>query len=487
VSAYTGLTAGLAARAAGGRLVGADGATPIARAVIDSREASGGSLFAAIAGSRADGHDFAAAAIARGAALVLADRPVEAPHLLVDDVTRALGEIAKAHLAALRAGPRPPAVLAVTGSVGKTTTKDLLARLGAAMGPTVAAKGSFNNHLGLPLTVLAATPTTRFLVVEMGANHRGEIAALAGICPPDIGIVLAVAPAHVGEFGSLEAVAAAKAELPAALSPEATAILNLDDPLVASMATPAQVTGFGIRPDAIVRVEGASVDDAGRLTADLATPLGPLHVATALIGIHQAMNLAAACAGAMAMGADLGTLEGVLTGIGADSPHRMALREISPTVRLLDDSYNANPASSAAALHATADLAAGAGGQAWAVLGEMAELGDAARQAHRDLGALAARLGFHRLIVVGERARGIADGALDAGMDAGAIQFCEVPPGPEDIGMADARNAVIVVKGSNSTGLWRLAEALDATQVGGGEPAGPSEGWIETTGGGPAC
>jgi UDP-N-acetylmuramoyl-tripeptide--D-alanyl-D-alanine ligase len=466
------------ARATGGVLVGVAGAAPVGSVAIDSRNAGPGVLFVALPGSRCDGHDFAARAVEAGAVGVLASRSVDAPHILVADTVQALGDLARAYLVRLR-GPRRltgrddvvpasaggvahPRVVAITGSVGKTTTKDLLARICAAMGPTVAAKGSFNNHLGLPLTILAATADTEFLVLELGANHRGEIAALTRIAPPDVGIVLGVAPAHLGEFGSIDAIAAAKAELPAALPARGIAVLAADDPRVTRMPTPARVWTFGADAAAQVRATGVSTDDAGHLTVCLDTPAGSAHIVTRLVGTHHAANVLAATAGALALGATPGLIERALTGVGPDSPHRMALHNLGRGVRLLDDAYNANPVSSAQALRFAAALAGRSGARTWAVLGEMAELGPAGPDAHLELGSLAAELGVDRLIAVGAGARGIGLGAIGAGLASRAVEFCETPLTAGELGLASARDVVVLIKGSHSTGLWRLADALTA-------------------------
>jgi UDP-N-acetylmuramoyl-tripeptide--D-alanyl-D-alanine ligase len=464
------------AAATGGMLAGAADGIRVTSCTLDSRTVGPGALFVAVAGDRADGHDFVADAARAGSVLALVERPVPGPHVVVPNTTRALGSLARAHLAALRAGPdrhraggRPIRVVAITGSVGKTTTKDLVARICARLGPTVAAKGSYNNHFGLPLTILAATPDTEFLVLEMGANHTGEIADLAAIAAPDVGIVLGVAPAHVGEFGSIEAIAAAKGELPAALDPGGTAVLNGDDPRVAAMTTSAKSLTFGTSRDAIVRASRVAIDARGHLGLDIDTPLGPIRLTTALVGIHHAVNVLAAVAGGIALGAGLERISEALSGVGADSRHRMALIDLPQGVRLLDDSYNAGPTSSAAAVRFLAAHADATDRRSWAVLGEMLELGSYGPAAHRDLGRLVATLGIDRLTAVGEGARLIADGALTAGMDPEAVQFCEVMPGPEEIVGAEATNTVILVKGSLRTGLWRLADALAAGAVDGRE------------------
>ncbi|MDR0432145.1 MAG: UDP-N-acetylmuramoyl-tripeptide--D-alanyl-D-alanine ligase [Bifidobacteriaceae bacterium] len=431
--------------------------TPVTSCTLDSRQAGPGALFVAVAGERADGHDYAQAAYEAGAALVLASRPVAVPHVLVPDTLAGLGLLARAHLQSLRKNLK---VIAVTGSVGKTTTKDLLGRLGRALGPTVAARGSFNNDIGLPLTVLQASPATRVLVLEMGANHVGEIAHLCWIAPPDVGVVLGVAPAHIGEFGSIEAIAAAKSELPAALGPDATAVLAADDPRVATMPTTAHLMTFGASPAARVRLKQSWLDDAGRLTCRILTPQGEVEIASGLIGLHHGVNLLASVAGGLALGIDLAAICQALAGAGADSPHRMALTDLPGGLELLDDAYNSNPASADSAMRFLAARAKATGRRSWAVLGEMLELGSASEGAHRQLGVLAAELGLDRLTVVGTGAKPALSGALDTGMDPRAVQFCEAPPRPSDIREAEATETIILIKGSNGTGLWRLAESL---------------------------
>ncbi|MFB9839065.1 UDP-N-acetylmuramoyl-tripeptide--D-alanyl-D-alanine ligase, partial [Actinoallomurus acaciae] len=265
-----------------------DGASPEAvvtgPVVIDSRKAEPGALFAALRGERLDGYDFAGQAVAAGAVAVLAEREVGAPAVIVDDVLNAMGALARAVVARL-----PEVTVAgLTGSAGKTSTKDLLAHLASRLGPTIAPPGSFNNEIGHPLTVLRATEDTRYLVLEMGARGLGHIRRLAGIAPPDIGIVLNVGSAHIGEFGSREVVAKAKGELVEALSAEGTAILNADDPLVRTMAarTPARIVTFGRAPDATVRAVDESLDEAGRSRFTLVTPEGSAAVRLRLHGAH---------------------------------------------------------------------------------------------------------------------------------------------------------------------------------------------------------
>ncbi|MCL2787688.1 MAG: UDP-N-acetylmuramoyl-tripeptide--D-alanyl-D-alanine ligase, partial [Micrococcales bacterium] len=290
-----GMTVGFVAKATGGKLGGgADSAARVTGAVLDSRKVSPGDLFIAARGEHSDGHSFVDSARKHGAVLALVERPVDAPHVLVPDVTTALGDLARAHLVHLRKVVGRIRVAAITGSVGKTTTKDLLARIAAGAGNTVASQASYNNHFGVPLTVLRADETTDFLIVEIGANHRGEIAALSAIAPPDVACVLAVAPAHLGEFGSIEEVAAAKAELLGALRPGGTAVLNNADPRVRAMHTgdAARLT-FGAAPDAQLCIEEVSVDPEGRIAIVLKLLGGVRRIATGMRGEHHATNLAA--------------------------------------------------------------------------------------------------------------------------------------------------------------------------------------------------
>ncbi|MGW2314460.1 UDP-N-acetylmuramoyl-tripeptide--D-alanyl-D-alanine ligase, partial [Actinomadura luteofluorescens] len=241
--------------------------------VIDSRAVEPGALFAALKGDRADGHDFAAGALAAGAAGVLAQQPVDGPCVVVDDVQEALGRLARAVLERLP----DVTVVAVTGSAGKTSTKDLIGQVLSGAGPTVYPPGSFNNEIGLPLTVLRADAATRHLVLEMGARGIGHIAYLTGIARPDVGVVLNVGTAHVGEFGGRENIARAKGEIVEAVPPGGTAVLNADDPLVSAMAsrTRGEVVMFGRSPGAAVRAEDETLDEQGRARFTLVTPSGP--------------------------------------------------------------------------------------------------------------------------------------------------------------------------------------------------------------------
>lgn len=381
--------------------------------VVDGREAAAGSLFAAFVGERVDGHDHVDQAAAAGAVAVLGSRPTGLPTVVVEDVRSALQLLASYVVGRVRA-EGDLTVLALTGSQGKTSTKDLLAAVLGGAAATVATRASFNNELGMPLTALRVEPGTRFLVLEMGARGRGHIAELCALVRPDVSVVLNVGQAHLGEFGSREAIAEAKGELVEALAADGTAVLNAGDERVAAMAarTSARVVSFGDVPGADVRVEDLVLDRLGRATFRLVTADASAEVTLRLVGAHQALNAAAAAAAALAAGLDLADVATSLSQVETLSQWRMELRELDRGVVVLNDSYNANPDSVVAALEALVSIAADdASTRTIAVLGEMRELGDAHEAEHRGVGARAAELGVDRVVVVGEAARGIHEGA----------------------------------------------------------------------------
>ncbi len=466
------------ARATGGTVdVGssASGATVTGPAFIDSREVEPGGLFVALAGARVDGHTFAAAAVRDGAAAVLASRPVGVPAVLVPDVQAALGELARTVLERLRQAGDPLRVVAVTGSQGKTTTKDVLAAVLGAAGKTVATHGSFNNEIGLPLTVLRADPTTRSLVLEMGARGAGHLHTLCAIAPPDVSVVLNVGKAHVGEFGSQDAIAAAKGELVEALGADGVAVLNADDPRVAAMAgrTQARVLRFGTGASADVRLTDVRLDSGGRPGFLLRNEEEEVEVQLRLVGAHQALNAAAAAAAALACGLRLPDVGRALAGVAALSRWRMEVSERPDGVTVVNDAYNANPDSTAAALASLVALgegrrSAGTGtgtGRTVAVLGEMRELGASSDAEHEAVGRLAVSLGVDRLLVVGAPARPAYDGAS-------AERQLPGRAGEEPVHVSDVEAAtqwlsehvrpgdVVLVKASRGARLDRVADAL---------------------------
>lgn len=473
------------AKAVGGRLHRADGSEIVSAGVeFDSRAVTSGGLFVAVPGERVDGHDFAAQAVADGAMGVLAAREVEAPAVIVpampaDDrsgVMALAGDMdgsgaavltALAKLARFVVDRLPElTVVGVTGSSGKTSTKDLIAQLLQSSGPTVAPPGSFNNELGHPWTALRAEESTRHLVLELSARGIGHIEALCGVAPPRIGAVLNVGSAHLGEFGSQEAVAQAKGELveclPAA-SEGGVAVLNADDPLVAVMAarTKARVVLVGENPDAQVRAENIRIDDQARPSFTLVTPQGTAAVSLPLYGEHQIGNALTAAAIALEAGATTGQVAERLGAVRRVSARRMEVAETGDGVTVINDAYNANPESVRAALKTLASMTRGRQGRAWAVLGVMGELGEAGVEAHDEIGRLVVRLNLDRLVVVGEQAAGMHHGAsLEGSWGEESVLVPDV-----DAAVALLRDElrpgdVVLTKASKVGALWRVAEAL---------------------------
>jgi UDP-N-acetylmuramoyl-tripeptide--D-alanyl-D-alanine ligase len=418
----------------------------------DSRRIGPGGLFVAFAGEHADGHDFAAAAVAAGAAGVLGSRDTGEPGVVVADPLAALATLARAVVDRL---PQLT-VVGLTGSSGKTTTKDYIGQLLSRLGPTVAPAGSLNNELGFPYTALQATAETRFLVLEMGARGIGHIRYLTEVAPPRIGLVLNVGAAHIGEFGSVSGTARAKGELVEALPADGVAVLNADDPLVAAMAgrTAARVVRFGESAGADVRAVGVTLDDRGRASYTL----DGRRVRLGVTGAHQVSNTLAAAAVALELGMSPDEVAEALGGIGIVSSRRMDVFDRPDGVTVIDDSYNANPSSTAAALRALAAM--GADRRTVAVLGYMAELGEHEVAGHRDVGRLAAELGVGRLIAVGGNARPVLDGAAEVAAWKGeavfaADQEAAVAALQEDLRTGD----VVLVKGSRYR-CWKVADAL---------------------------
>jgi UDP-N-acetylmuramoyl-tripeptide--D-alanyl-D-alanine ligase len=357
-------------------------------------------------------------------------------------------------------------VVGITGSSGKTSTKDIIAQLLAPIGPTVAPPGSFNNELGLPHTVLRADSDSRFLVLEMGARGIGHLAYLCGIAPPDVGVEVNVGVAHIGEFGSVDNIATAKRELVEALPRDGLAVLNADDERVRAMAghTRATVVLAGEAPDATVRAESVRLDERGWASFDLITPEGSVAVALRLIGRHQVANVTLAAAVARAQGLDLADLGKALNDLRPVSTRRMDVFDRTDGVTVIDDSYNANPASVEAALHAL--MAIGAGRRTVAVLGYLAELGDHERAGHEQVGQLAARLGVDLVVVVGDAASGIHDGALaDVAWGGTSVQVTDQKAASALLRERLIPGDVVLVKGSRYR-TWDVADQLRSDGAG---------------------
>lgn len=451
----------------------------------DSRAVAAGSLFLALPGARSDGHDFAAAAVAAGAVAVLAARPVGVPAIVVTPqlgdgsagvlehdadgsgaaVLAALGRLAAEVARRLVAGGLT--IVGVTGSSGKTSTKDLLAAVLTPLGQVVAPPGSFNNELGHPWTVLRADESTDYLILEMSARHPGNIAALAAIAPPQIAVVLNVGTAHLGEFGSRQAIADTKAELPQAVPASGVVVLNADDTVVAAMAdkTAARVVRVGRGAAADVWADDVVLDAEARPSFTLHSPAGTVAIQLAVHGDHQVSNALCAAAVALECGATAEQVAAALSAAGPVSKARMAVTTRADGVTVINDAYNANPDSMRAGLQALAWMARNVGQRrrSFAVLGEMAELGEDAISEHDRIGRLVVRLDVSRLIVVGT-------GRSMSAMHHGAVM--EGSWGAESTQVADAEAAlellqaelapgdVVLVKASNSSGLAALAERL---------------------------
>ncbi|MCB5169653.1 UDP-N-acetylmuramoyl-tripeptide--D-alanyl-D-alanine ligase [Streptomyces bambusae] len=433
--------------------------------VYDSREVEQGSLFAAFAGEHVDGHDFAERAVAAGATAVLATRPVGVPAIVVPDVVAALGALAGAVVTRVGAD-----VIALTGSAGKTSTKDLIAQVLQHHAPTVWTPGNLNNEIGLPITTLRATGETRHLVLEMGARGIGHIRYLAGLTPPRIGLVLNVGTAHIGEFGGREAIAQAKGELVEALPTEAeggVAVLNADDLLVRAMSarTKARTVLFGEAEDADVRATEVRLTPQGQPCFTLHTPTGCSEVTLRLYGEHHVSNALAAAAVAHVVGMSAQEIAVALSQAGTLSKWRMEVTERADGVTVVNDAYNANPESMRAALRALVAMGGATraqGGRTWAVLGPMAELGDDSLAEHDAVGRLVVRLNVSKLVAVGGReASWLQLGAYNEGSWGEESVLVSDAQAAVDLLRSELRPGdVVLVKASRSAGLERVAAAL---------------------------
>lgn len=426
----------------------------------DSRQITAGGLFLAFAGENVDGHDFVPAVTEAGATVSITTRPVEgSPCIVVADVQTAVGELAKYVISQLP----DLTVIGLTGSQGKTSTKDLIAQLLAPYGPTVAAVGSMNNEIGHPLTSLKADLTTRYLVAEMGARHVGDITYLCRITPPKVGLVLNVGHSHIGEFGSQDAIAVAKGEMIEAVLPGGTAVLNADDPRVAAMAgrTSEKVVLWGDAPEATVRATGVELDALGRAGFTLRLGGEEHAVQLQVVGEHQVANAFAAAAAVQAVGLTPAQIAEGLSTATAASKWRMEVHERADGVTIINDAYNANPESVRAALKALVAIGRARNARTWAVLGPMGELGDAHAEEHDGVGRLVVRLDVQRLLVVGEGARPIHLGAsLEGSWGNESAYVDSMDEALELLRKELQQGDVVLVKASRFVGLDRLATAL---------------------------
>jgi UDP-N-acetylmuramoyl-tripeptide--D-alanyl-D-alanine ligase len=447
--------------ATGGRLLGPTSVTSFATAAVDSRQVTPGSCFVALRGERVDAHRFAAEAVRAGATVLLVERPVPLPEgidvavVITPDPLKALQELAAWWRA--RSAVR---VVGVTGSTGKTIAKEMIADVLARTCRTLRSEGNLNSESGLPMTLLRLEPAHELAVLEMSMYTEGEISRLAEIARPEVGVVLSVHPTHLERAGSLEAIARAKAELPAALPRDGLAVLNADDPRVAAMrsVTAAPVRTFGLGPADVQAIDLESRGLEGT-SFTLRSPWGSRHMVSATPGRHLIPHALAAAAVAERFDVPLDEVAAALAA-GSHAPHRMALAEARSGARVIDDSYNASPVSVLAALEFLAETPLPAGRRRLAVLGDMLELGPDQEELHRQVGDRAGRI-VDGLVVVGERARWIAEGARAAGLErvasardadeAVAVVDRELAPGVGDL---------LLVKGSRGVELDRLAAAL---------------------------
>ncbi len=435
----------------GGTLHGED-VVVSANPVIDSRAATTGSLFIAIKGERVDGHDFVADAQSHGAVLTLAERAVDGSHILVGSTIQALGVLAHE----VRNRLTNLTVIGITGSQGKTTTKELLASVLSTVAPTMAPQGNYNNEIGAPLSLLQCDAKTRFCIVEMGARHKGDISHLCRIAVPDVGVVLRVGTAHVGEFGSQAAIAETKSELISTLSPSAIAILGQYDEFTPKMSALHQgrVVTFGETSGCEIRATDIEIRE-GRAHFDLVTPEGRTAVGLRIVGLHQVANALAVAAVASVLGLTLDQIAGGLSTAESSAKWRMEISELDSLV-LINDAYNASPEAMTAALQTLVHFAQERGGEAWAFLGKMHELGESSDQDHAAIGTLASELGIDHLVCVAapEYAQAIPTESattvhLFASKEQAATMVASMNKGD-----------VVLVKASRSEKLEELAEMI---------------------------
>lgn len=456
----------------------------------DSRSCVLGSTYVARVGEAADGHDYARAAAENGAKVFIVERPlpdVSAPQIVVPDATEALGLLAKAHLADLR-GEGQILVVGITGSAGKTTTKDLTADVLRHFGETVAPILSYNNEVGCPLTVLKANRSTRYLVLEMGSSGPGHLDYLTDIAPLDVAAVLLVGRAHLEGFGDQATLAKAKRELVSGLLPGGIAVLNEDDSLVRDMGGDGRTVFFSAegRP-AQVRAESVETLPSGHSRFKLVTPDYEGQVQLSLLGAHQVSNALASIAICSALGLDTQAVVPLVSAATAQSPHRMSLRSAelgrvpgrqpsgaseSERVWVLDDSYNANPDSMKAAFQATKNLVGSLGAtRPVLVLGEMLELGEESADIHAEVGRVARDVDPSLVVLVGEGAE-----AYEGGLgDVATLRAADFEGAVRALAHEMRAGDVVLLKGSNGSGVWRVADQLlkaqDGLGAGGHVPA----------------
>jgi UDP-N-acetylmuramoyl-tripeptide--D-alanyl-D-alanine ligase len=440
----------------GGSLHGTDGAELITSVVVDSREVSGGSLFVAIQGERVDGHDYASSASSNGAVVVLSERVLDVPCIVVPNTVEALGMLGKFVRDQLSC-----TVIGITGSSGKTSTKDLLESVLSEFGETIAPVGSFNTEVGVPLTILRATLETRFLILEMGMRGLGHIEYLCDLSSPTIGVLLNIGSAHIGMLGSQKAIAQAKGELIEGLPSSGLAILNGDDPFVREQAvrTQARVVFFGESGTADVRASDVDLDPMARPKFTLHYGGQEAKVKLRVHGEHFVSNALAVASIALEIGLPLDEVAAALSKATIQSKWRMEVTDTPDGVIVINDAYNANPESMRAALKTLAAM--GTEQTTWAVLGEMLELGDDSMMEHDAIGRLAVRLDVSRLICVGPGTRVMHLAASNEGSWGDESMWVQ----DADAAIAVLREElldgdIVLIKASRGVGLERVAAAL---------------------------
>jgi UDP-N-acetylmuramoyl-tripeptide--D-alanyl-D-alanine ligase len=417
--------------------------------VFDSRLATPGCIFLALKGDTVDGHEFAADAYRAGAMFSLTTHRIDGPCIVVKDVLEAVAALA----AFVRKRLTNLTVIGITGSQGKTSTKDLLAHMLQVAGPTVSPAGSFNNDLGLPITLLECDERTMFCILEMGARHKGDIARLCAIAQPNIGVVLTVGTAHLGEFGSVQAIAETKSELIQSLSQDGIAVLGSFDPFTPAMVSlhKGRTINFGDNQE--VRAADIEIRE-GRPHFDLVTPAGRDAVGMRVVGAHQISNALAVAAVGTALDLPIELIASSLSTAESASKWRMELHDVFGLL-IINDSYNANPESMAAALRSLVLFAQERGGESWAFLGKMHELGESSDAQHEAIGTLAQEIGIDHLVAIGAPEYGASKGQMMVHHYA-SIEEC--------LSMTDYFSAgdVALVKASRSEGLEVLAQKLES-------------------------
>lgn len=436
----------------GGTLVGGD-LEISGEFALNSKMIKPGGIFIALAGEKVDGHDFISDAFSNGALLAISSRDTPHTHILVGDVTQALTTLAQF----IRDQLQALTVIAITGSQGKTTTKDLLRHLLLQYGPTVAPEGNYNNELGVPLTLLQCTSETKFCIIEMGARHKGDIAFLASIAKPNIGVVLRVGLAHLGEFGSIETIAETKSELISALSNDGIAILGDYDSFTPAMSKlhEGRVITFGQNNQDTVRATEIDIRE-GRAHFDLVTPAGRAAVGLRIVGEHQVANALACAAVVTALGYPLDSIATGLSTAVISSKWRMEIHEFCDVV-LINDSYNASPDAVEAALKTLILFAQERGGRSWAFLGKMAELGESSADEHQRIGTLAYLIGVDHLVCI--NAPEYETGSVRVGST--TLHICGDQEGALDVARNIEPGDVILVKASRSQRFEILAAGIE--------------------------